>query len=208
MFTQKLKGETKVWDIFIRFFHWSLAFSFFVVYLTGDDENIWHIYFGYTIGILLLLRIIWGFVGSKYARFSNFIYSPNTVVAYIKSLLYLTPKHYLGHNPAAGYMVLALLFLLTITTITGLKAYGLEGKGPFAGGSNISLISTAFADDDEHEEDESHSKRDKEDDFWEEVHESAANVTILFIFLHIIGVYVSGRLHKENLVKAMITGKK
>jgi len=200
-----LKNEVKVWDIFIRVFHWGLVFLFIVAYLTGDDENIWHIYFGYAIGILISLRFLWGFIGSKYARFSNFVYSPSSVVAYIKSMLLLSPKRYLGHNPAGGYMVLALLLMLSITTFTGLKVYAVEGHGPLAGDINISLISTAVADD----EDEDHSEgKESEEELWEEVHEASAKLTVILVFLHIFGVIVSGRLHNENLVKAMINGKK
>ena len=206
MSNQSSDSEVKVWDPFVRIFHWTLVFSFIAAYLTGDDENIWHIYLGYAIGALIVTRIIWGFVGGKYARFSNFVYRPSSVASYLKSLLSTNPKHYLGHNPAGGYMVVALLIMLSITTITGLKAYGVEGKGPLAGGIEISLISTAIADDDESEEDE--KKENNKDEFWEEAHEVASNLTVLLVLLHIFGAIVSSRLHKENLVKAMITGKK
>jgi len=206
MSIQIQKNEVKVWDILIRVFHWSLVFSFVVAYFTGDDDNPWHIYFGYGIAGLIVFRIIWGFIGSKHARFSDFVYSPSKVIEYIKSLATTHPKHYLGHNPAGGYMVLALLFMLIITTVTGLKVYGVEGHGPLAGDINISLISDAVADDDEHEE---HEKGESaEEEFWEEVHELASNLTVLLILIHIAGVIVSGRLHKENLIKAMFTGKK
>ncbi len=202
-------GETKVWDIFIRLFHWSLVFSFIVAYLTGDDANAWHINFGYAIGFLLVFRVIWGFIGSKYARFSSFTFSSGTAINYMKDMLSTKPKHYLGHNPAGAYMVFALLFMLTITTVTGLKAYAVEGYGPLAGNIDISLISSALADEDEDDDDEKYGKgKDYENEFWEEAHEVAANLTLLLVILHVLGVIVSSRVHKENLVGAMITGKK
>lgn len=203
-------GKTvKVWDILVRIFHWSLVFSFVVAYLTGEDENQWHIYFGYAIAGLITFRLIWGLVGGRYARFGDFVYSPSTVIEYLKSLLSSTPKHYLGHNPAGGYMVLALLFMLVVTTFTGLKVYGVEGYGPLAGDIGISLISEAVADNDKYEhEDEDERESHDEEEFWEEVHELSANLTVFLIFLHIAGVLVSSRLHGENLVRAMVTGRK
>lgn len=199
------KKTVKVWDIFVRLFHWSLVVAFVVAYLTGEDESQWHIYFGYVIGGLLVFRLVWGVVGSQYARFSDFVYAPSTVVAYVKSLALTSPRHYLGHNPAGGYMVLALLFMLVVTTMSGLKVYGVEGRGPLAGDVEIALISQAIADDDKHED--GHDN-EAEEEFWEEVHELSANLTVFLIFLHIAGVFISSRLEGENLVKAMITGRK
>jgi len=210
MSVQTAQKQIRVWDIFIRVFHWTLVISFVIAYFTGDENNLWHIYLGYYIGFLIIFRLIWGFVGSRYARFSNFVYSPTTVIDYIKSMLSAKPKHYLGHNPAGGYMILALLFMLTLTTISGLKVYGIEGYGPLAGNPDISLISVAMADDDddEHEEYKGNKGDEDEEEFWEEIHEVAANLTVLLILLHILGVIVSSKLHGENLVRSMITGKK
>ena len=204
----KLKSQQaiKVWDIFIRVFHWSLVILFTLAYLTGEEETSWHAYFGYAIGILLVLRIIWGFIGTRYARFSTFIYSPSTVIAYLKSLLSGKPKHYLGHNPAGAYMVFALLFMLSMTTFSGLKAYAAEGYGPLAFNMDVTLIAVALADDDDDEK--GWGKEGKEDKFWKEIHEFTANLTLFLVFMHILGVIVSSSLHKENLVRAMISGKK
>jgi cytochrome b len=191
-----------VWDIIIRLFHWSLLILFTTSYLTGEEETIIHIYSGYAIISLLFIRIIWGFIGSQHARFSDFIYRPSTTIKYLKSLKTEKPERFTGHNPAGGYMVIALLIMLLVTTFSGLKLYGTEGHGPLANNQfdTISLISAAKADDEhgEHEEEE----------FWEEVHEFAVNTTLFLVFIHILGVFVSGRMHNENLVKAMITGKK
>lgn len=201
-------NEIKVWDILIRIFHWSLIIAFFIAYFTGEEENNWHIYSGYTVLGLISFRVIWGFIGTKHARFSDFIYSPQTVFQYLKSLVMKHPKYYLGHNPGGGWMVILLLVSLFVVTISGLKVYAIEeGKGPLADSSEIVLISESYASAGEYEYEEKEEQEDEED-FWEEIHEGATNFTLALIFLHIIGVIASSKLHNENLIKAMITGKK
>jgi len=205
--------SVKVWDILVRLFHWSLVITFVVAYVTSEDGNIWHIYSGHAVLGLIVFRMLWGLIGSKYARFSNFIYSPGVVLKYIKQLTTKNPKHYMGHNPAAGYMVIALLLSLLVVTVSGLKLYAVEeGLGPLAGaGSEFVIINKAYADEDEDEDEEEGYRREGNEqggEFWEEVHEASTNFTLFLIFLHIAGVLVSSRLHKESLVKAMITGKK
>jgi cytochrome b len=202
----------KVWDVFVRVFHWTLVLSFAVAYFTEDGALNWHVYAGYLIAGLIIFRLIWGVIGSQYARFSQFIYPPSTVVSYLKEIKAGSPTHYLGHNPAGGYMILSLLFMLTVTTYTGLKVYGIEGHGPLASDIQLSIISNAVADDDDDDDDKSKEAHEKgeseEEEFWEEIHEVAANITLLLIFLHVLGVIVSSRLHKENLARAMVTGNK
>ncbi|MCK4710820.1 MAG: cytochrome b/b6 domain-containing protein [Gammaproteobacteria bacterium] len=204
-------NEVKVWDPLVRVFHWSLVLFFVISYVTGEDESSLHIYAGYIVLGLITFRVLWGIVGTKYARFSDFIYSPKEIIIYTKSFLNRSPKHYLGHNPLGGLMVLALLLTLFVVTVSGLKLYAVEeGLGPLAG-DGVTLISSAYADsDDDHDDEYEHgeSGEDDEEEFWEEIHEGSTNFMLFLIFLHISGVLVSGRMHKENLVKAMITGKK
>jgi len=202
------ENVVKVWDPLVRVFHWSLVVFFVIAYFTGEEENDLHIYSGYAVLGLVLFRVIWGLVGSRHARFSDFVYSPASVIAYLKSLLSKNPKHFLGHNPAGGYMVILLLVMLLITSLTGLKVYGLEGHGPLAGSADIVLISAAVADDDEDDSGGHEEGSEDAEEWWEKIHEVASNLTVLLILLHVVGVIVSGKLHKENLVKAMITGKK
>jgi len=202
------ENTIQVWDILVRIFHWSLVISFVVAYFTSEEESLWHIYSGYVVLGLIIFRVIWGLIGSKYARFSNFLYSPGDVSQYIKELIGKRPTHYAGHNPAGGYMIIALLLSLFVVTVSGLKLYAVEeGLGPLAGvSSEFTIINNANADQDEN--DDEHEKNDQEEEFWEEIHEVSTNFTLFLIFLHIAGVFVSSRLHDENLVKAMITGKK
>lgn len=198
-----------VWDILVRLFHWSLVVLFFAGYLTGEDGEDLHAAIGYAVLGLIVFRVVWGFVGSKYARFSDFIYPPSQVIAYLNSLLQRRPRHYLGHNPAGGWVVIALLLIIFISCWTGLVAYGKEGHGPLAQ-TDLSLVATVHANGDEHEDDEGEGERgkSKEEEFWEEVHEVFSNLALLLVVLHIVGVVVSSHLHHENLVRAMITGRK
>jgi len=207
--------RVRVWDPLVRVFHWSLVAAFALAYLTGDEESRLHVYSGYAVLGLVLIRVAWGFVGTRHARFSDFVYGPARVVAYLKSLLSPAPERFLGHTPAGGWMILALLGSLMVTGLTGLQVYGLEGHGPLAAVHvDMSPVSSAGADEDDDDERAGGARGSAGEDTeasehrWEEVHEFFANFTLLLIFIHVAAVVVTGRLHKENLVKAMITGDK
>lgn len=109
----------RVWDPFVRIFHWSLVSLFFFAFLTGDEWKSAHVYAGYGVGILIFARILWGFAGTKHARFSSFVFSPATVLAFLKDSIFLKAKRYLGHNPAGGAMVIALLLSVGAIATTG-----------------------------------------------------------------------------------------
>jgi cytochrome b len=199
----------KVWDPLVRIFHWSLVGFFALAFLTGDEKGSLHAYAGYAVLGLVLFRIFWGFAGGEHARFRDFVFAPGKVLQYLKSLPGGAPHRYLGHNPAGGYIVVLLLVTLLVVTFTGLEAYGTEGHGPLAANADISVINSAKAENEAGEENEMGESGEKEgEEFWEEIHEAASYFMLALIALHILGVVVSGRLHKENLVKAMITGKK
>ncbi|QLQ30676.1 MAG: cytochrome b/b6 domain-containing protein [Candidatus Thiothrix singaporensis] len=212
-------NQVKVWDPLVRIFHWSLVLAFAAAYLTGEEWDDWeevHEFAGYAAVGLILFRIVWGFVGSQYARFSDFLYGPKTVIEYLKSLLTTHPKHYLGHNPAGGWMVMLLLAGVLVTGVTGLKLLGLkEGEGPFAKLETPALVSVAHADrerdadEDEGQEQPAGMAANQDDvHFWKEIHETASNLTLALVIIHVLGVIVSSRLHRENLARAMVTGKK
>jgi cytochrome b len=99
------QNSIQVWDPLVRIFHWSLVVFFGIAFLSGDEDSSLHIYAGYTVVGLVLFRILWGFIGTENARFKDFIYGPFKVVQYVKSLVRGSPQHYVGHNPAGGYMV-------------------------------------------------------------------------------------------------------
>lgn len=195
--------KTYVWDIFIRFFHWSLVLAFVISYATGDEFTSLHVAAGYVILALLFARLVWGLVGSRYARFSHFSFKPTAVRAYLKALVGLgRPQHYVGHNPAGSWMAVALLVCLTLTGISGLKVYGLEGYGPMAS----TTPDAVFMQIDSRASDEVDDEDSEE--LWEAIHEFLANLTVLLISLHIAGVLLSSFRGKENLIAAMINGYK
>ncbi len=203
-----MKNQIYVWDYMVRFFHWTLVLMFTIAYLTGEELDLVHAYAGYYIIGLIGFRIIWGLVGTKYARFSQFITGRRAVIHYLRGLVSSQDTHeekqYIGHNPAGGWMVIALLVSILATGYSGLKVYGLEGNGPLAVSSAEysqtplpSLIKVSDNDDEEADE-----------EFWEEIHEFLANFTVFLVFLHIGGVLLSSRKHHQNLIKSMITGYK
>lgn len=158
----------KVWDPIVRIGHWTLVIAFFTAYITEDEFMTQHIWAGYVVAMVVIFRILWGFIGSEHARFSDFIYAPSTIVSYLKSLAQRKPKHYLGHNPAGGIMVIALLASLCVSVYSGLALYAVEeNAGPFAtiygasahqstsiANTQLSIASKAVAEEDEAKEDE------------------------------------------------------
>jgi cytochrome b len=209
-----------VWDPLVRIGHWTLVIAFFTAYFTEEDFLTQHTWAGYVVGSVVLIRIIWGFVGSKHAKFKDFIYSPSAIFVYLKGLVSRKPQHYLGHNPAGGVMVFALLLSLSATTYTGIALYAVEkNAGPLAGivANNDktlpteSIISTVHADevgDEDKNEQGNFSANEADEEFWEGLHEFFVNFTLLLIALHIGGVLLSSYVDKENLIKAMVTGRK
>lgn len=183
------KKMVKVWDPLVRIFHWSMVSAFFIAYFTEDDLLDLHVYAGYVVAGLLVFRLIWGFIGSRHARFSDFVTPPRQVWAYLKSIATTHPKRYLGHNPAGGAMVIALLLSLVMVTLTGIALYGIEeSAGPLA--ASLSGAGEFW------------------EDIVEELHEFFANATLVLVFFHVLGVIMASRQHKENLVKAMVDGRK
>lgn len=168
-------ATVQVWDPFVRIFHWSLVALFAIAFFTGDDAERVHVAAGYGIAGLLALRIVWGFVGPCHARFADFVRSPRATLTYLREEALFRGRRYIGHNPAGGLMVVALVVMLSGTCATGY------------------LLTT--------------------DTYWgsktmEHIHGAFAYVTVALVGLHIVGVLVTSLAHRENLVKAMITGRK
>jgi cytochrome b len=193
----------KVWDLFVRIFHWSLVVAFAVAYTTEDDTLAIHVWAGYLVGGLVLARILWGFVGPKHARFSDFVCSPFTAWRYLADLLRFKAPRHIGHSPAGGMMVLFLIVGCLVTVWTGMQQYAAEeGKGPLAWEGPV-VVAPALADEDERE---GHGDDDGEEG--EGIHEWLAHFTFLGVLFHIAGVILASIVHKENLARAMFTGQK
>ena len=181
---------------------------FFVAYLSGDEESVLHVYSGYAVMGLVAFRVVWGFVGTKHARFTDFLYGRKSTVRYARSLLTPKPVHYLGHSPLGGWMVFALLVSIAGACWSGLEAYGAHGQGPLAESTSWGVSSAKAQDEERDRGRESRSGRSSERRFWHEIHEALSNFTLFLVLLHIVGVLSAIALHRENLVKAMITGYK
>ena len=165
----------RVWDWPVRVFHWSLAACVFNAFFTGESErfSLWHQTLGYVAGGLLAFRLVWGFVGTRHARFASFIKGPQAILAYLFSLRQTTPENHVGHNPVGGVAVLLLMGLTALTAFSGWLMAGGDAPG-----------------------------------WQEELHEVAANSLMLVVAIHVLGVVLSSKQHKENLVRAMLTGFK
>jgi cytochrome b len=168
-------AEVRVWDPLVRVFHWGLVGVFAIAWATGDESKTIHLYAGYIVMGLIAFRILWGLVGTRHARFSDFVYHPSTVVGYLKDMLVRRSRRYIGHNPAGGAMVIALLVTVAAISATGF------------------MMTT--------------------DAYWgvawvEELHETTVNLALALVGLHVLGVIFASFEHGENLVRAMVTGRK
>lgn len=210
----KPAARVAVWDPFVRYGHWLLVIAFGIAYLTaeeeGDGPELIHVWAGYIVGLIVVLRVLWGFIGPERARFQNFVYGPMAAIRYLADLLRGRARRYLGHSPAGGAMVVLLLLSLAATVVTGLEAYGDRGKGPLAA-VGTPLMATAYADEDVSGRLRGRdARRDGEngESAIGELHSVLANVTLALVILHVIGVGLASAVHHENLVRAMIDGRK
>lgn len=187
MFSSDNRSTTvKAWDPLVRVFHWSLVFFFLLAFATEDDWMNLHVWAGYAVAMLVGFRLLWGIIGTRTARFPTFVKSPRTAMRHLWAMLSGKAPHYLGHNPAAAMMVVALLGSISLVAFSGMILIAAEGQGPLAGTFFAAIGGEAM----------------------EEVHEFFANFTLLLVFAHVAGVVVSSLLEGENLVRAMITGRK
>lgn len=165
----------QVWDLLVRLFHWTLVVAFATAWATADEWQRVHELSGYLIVSLLVARVLWGFIGEPHARFRDFVRSPAVVGRYLVDELRGRATRYVGHNPAGGAMVIAMLVVLGLTAVTGIMmSQGVPATG----------------------------------EWLEEVHEFCASLALFLVVLHVAGVIWSSALHRENLVKAMVTGRK
>ena len=170
-----MNQRTLVWDVPTRVFHWLLVLSFSGAFLTAETERYRdiHVVLGYTLLGLIAFRLLWGFFGTRYAKFRSFLFKPREIVAYLKSIFHGKPVHYVGHNPAGSVAIWLLLMLGILSGVSGVVLF-----------------------------------QDVGGDVMEELHEATSNAMLVIVFIHIAGVVVSSLMHRENLVRSMITGFK
>lgn len=179
-----------VWDPFVRLFHWSLVAAVTVAAVTGFLLGVpWisvHAWAGAAMAALIVARIVWGFSGGTYARFSSFVAGPRAVIAHLRGLLAGGEGRHLGHNPAGSLMILALIAAALALAVTGALALGGMLKfGPFAFAADFAAGLGA-----------------------RELHEMLAWALLVLVGLHVAGAVWEGRRTRENLVRAMVTGAK
>ncbi|WP_432283722.1 cytochrome b/b6 domain-containing protein [Aminobacter sp. BA135] len=170
-----MRATVKVWDPFVRVFHWGLVASFAVAWLTADELKDMHEFAGYLAGTIIAFRLVWGVVGTRYARFSQFVRGPGLTLDYARDVAGGREARYVGHNPLGALMIIGLL--ATMGTLAG-----------------TGWLQTT-------------------DMFWgvewvEKTHEFLANLMLALVGLHVAGVVFSSLRHRENLVRAMMTGRK
>ena len=177
----------KVWDGPTRLFHWSIVFFMLASWVTIENGLITlHLYSGLILFALIIFRILWGFVGSTTARFSDFVTMPQTAIYYIKTMSKPQKNTYGGHNPAGGFVVLAFLALLFLQVITGLFSNDdINFNSPLA-----TIISKNTSDS------------------LTEIHSKSFNFILLLVWMHIVAVFYYLCVKGENLVWPMLTGKK
>lgn len=179
-----------VWDRFVRVFHWGLVAAVTVCFWSGfAAPREWlnlHLAAGTAVAALVCFRLIWGALGSTYARFGSFWPSLPAIRAHVSRIARGRPQRHLGHNPLGAVMIFALLCVLALLTVTGVVALGGALKqGPLAAMASFSAGWTARG-----------------------VHEMLAWALLAMIAGHLAGVVFESFLSGENIARAMLTGRK
>jgi len=177
-----------VWDLPTRLFHWTLVVLMIIQWWSAENSDTmdWHLRGGYAVLTVVLFRLIWGFMGSDTARFSDFLRGPGAALAYVKALVRGETPLYLGHNPMGGWSIVALLTLLLIQAGTGLFANDdILIEGPLYGWVSKSAS-----------------------DWLTTVHKLNFNLLLLVIAVHIAAVLFYLLVKRENLIHPMLSGRK
>ncbi len=188
---KRKEGKVYVWNLSARIIHWMIALSFTLAFITSFYENMLHnhIALGFIFGIMILYRIIWGFIGPKYARFKHFMLKPKDFIFYFKEKIENRwRKIPAGHNPASSWYTVWAMVMGSVIVVSGLLLYGIqEAKGV------LSYLNDTHTD---------HIK------ILDNIHIYAAYIFVMWVVIHITGVLIEQFWHKTHMVFAMITGYK
>ena len=180
--------RTLIWDLPTRLFHWTLASSFAMAWLTSDGDQ-WralHVFAGYLMLGLVAFRVVWGVAGSHFSRFSSFWFGPRAAFDYLKQVARGHAPRHVGHNPTGSLAIYVLLALSALVGLTGILTLGAdEQQGLAAGWFSFGQAKLL-----------------------KELHELGATAMLLVVMGHITGVVVESVMHKENLARSMVTGFK
>jgi cytochrome b len=173
--TRAARPVVRVWDAPVRVTHWLMVLCFAGAWLSAESERwrLLHLTLGYTLAGLVAFRLAWGLVGTRHARFADFVRAPGAALGYLRDLLQGRAPHHSGHNPAGALAIVGLLGLAALTTGLG---WALE--------------------------------QDLAGHWLEEAHEAAAVAMLVVAGVHVLGVIAGSLAHRENLVRAMVTGRK
>ncbi|MEA3553805.1 MAG: cytochrome b/b6 domain-containing protein [Campylobacterota bacterium] len=187
----KKENQVFVWPIYTRIIHWLIAFSFTSAFIFSLYENLLnlHVAAGIVFGLMLVYRIIWGFIGPRYATFNTFKLSLSELKFYFQEKIQNRWRDIpAGHNPASSWFTLIVLSFGSIISITGLLIYGIQEGNGYLGFLNTNYYMYA--------------------DILLDIHIYASYILLIWIIIHISGVLVEQFYHKTNMVFAMITGYK
>jgi cytochrome b len=182
--------RVRIWDPFVRLFHWVLALAFAGAWYLGEFGPgilTWHFYFGYVVLGLIGLRLVWGFVGPSTARFRSFIFGPAATLSYLRHMFNRSPSYTPGHNPIGGFYVLVFLVVIVALAVTGMLADPDDyvNIGPLA-----KYVSSETA---------------RQAVVW---HVYLANLALVMTVFHVASIVFYAVWKREDLVRPMITGMK
>ena len=179
--------KTYIWSMPTRIFHWLLVIGMITAYLVSEEEELLNIHssVGYMVGILIIFRIIWGFAGPKYSRFSDFPIGVNSLKTFFTDIKSSKTKSQ-GHNPGASVVMLGIILFSLIIVVSGTLLLASEGQGLFA------FIQTGLSED-----------------ALKGIHEIAVNIVIGLVILHLLGNLVDFIFNKKaGTLQSMFTGYK
>lgn len=179
-------GKVRVWDRPTRIFHWVLVVLVVVCYVSGDNGRFdVHVPAGQALLVLVLARVLWGFVGSEPSRFRGFVRPAREVASYLRTLAERAPGRHLGHNPLGGLSVVAMLLVLLLQAGLGVFAVDVDGlhEGPLSFAVSYDAARTAA-----------------------ELHEDVVDVLLALVGLHLAAILFHRIYKREKLVKPMVTG--